>query len=95
MEVNTLSDPTRFAQAVRDLARDAHWTLRRSPSPAALRGLTRRIELLSSALGDRRGGPLGTWLDNLGREVRSAVGGARLLDRHSKNRRREQCLMSS
>ena len=73
MEVNTLSDPTRFAQAVRDLARDAHWTLRRSPSPAALRGLTRRIELLSSALGDRRGGPLGTWLDNLGREVRSAA----------------------
>ena len=25
------------------------------------------------ALGDHRGGPLGTWLDNLGREVRSAA----------------------
>ena len=73
MEVNTLSDPARFAQAIRDLARDAHRTLTHSPSPAALRGLCRRIELLASALGDRREGPLGTWLDNLGRKVRSAA----------------------
>jgi hypothetical protein len=73
MEINTLSDPTRFARAIRGLARDAHRTLTHSPSPAALRRLSRRIELLASALGDRRGGPLGTWLDNLGREVRSAA----------------------
>ena len=69
----SLSDPDRFAQAVRDLAYDAHRTLTHSPSPAALRQLSRRIELLGSALGDRRGGPLGTWLDNLGREVQSAA----------------------
>ncbi len=68
-----LSDPARFAQAIRDLAYDAHRTLTHSPSPSALRQLSRRIELLGSALGDRRGGPLGTWLDNLGREVRSAA----------------------
>ena len=73
MEINTLSDPARFAQAIRALARDAHRTLTHSPSAAALRRLSRRIELLASALGDRRGGPLGTWLDNLGREVRSAA----------------------
>jgi hypothetical protein len=73
MEINTLSDPARFAQAIRGLARDAHRTLTHSPSPVALRGLSRRIELLASALGDGRGGPLGTWLDNLGREVRSAA----------------------
>ena len=72
MEINTLSDPARFAQAIRGLAREAH-QLRHSPSEAALRGLTRRIELLASALGDRRGGPLGTWLDSLGQEVRSAA----------------------
>ncbi len=70
---DTLSDPARFAQAIRDLAADAHWTLKHSPSPAALRKLSRRIEALSSALGDRRGGPLGIWLENLGREVRSAA----------------------
>jgi hypothetical protein len=69
----SLSDPARFAQAIRGLAYDAHRTLKHSPSPAALRKLSRRIELLGSALGDRRGGPLGTWLDNLGREVRSAA----------------------
>ena len=73
MDVNTLSDPARFAQAIRGLARDAHRTLRHEPSPAALRGLSRRIERLSSALGDRRGGPLGTWLESLRREVRSAA----------------------
>ena len=73
MEIHTLSDPARFAQAIRGLARDAHRTLTHSPSPAALRRLSRRIELLASSLGDRRGGPLGTWLDNLGREVRSAA----------------------
>jgi hypothetical protein len=73
MEINALSDPTRFAQDIRGLAQDAHRTLTHSPSAAALRRLSRRIELLASALGDRRGGPLGTWLDNLGREVRSAA----------------------
>jgi hypothetical protein len=72
-EINTLSDPARFAQAIRDLAQDAHRTLKHSPSPAALRKLSRRIEFLSSALGDRRGGPVGTWLDGLGREVQSAA----------------------
>jgi hypothetical protein len=73
MGIHTLSDPAPFAQAVRGLARDAHRTLKHSPSPAALKRLSRRIELLGSALGDRRGGPLGTWLENLGREVRSAA----------------------
>ena len=73
MEINTLSDPSRFARAIRGLARDAHLTLTHSPSPAALRRLSRRIELLSSVLGDRRRGSVGTWLDNLGREVRSAA----------------------
>jgi hypothetical protein len=73
MEVDTLSDPAGFAQAIRGLAYDAHRTLKRSPAPAALRKLSRRIELLGAALGDRRGGPLGTWLDNLGREVRPAA----------------------
>ena len=72
MEINTLSDPAQFAQAIRALAQDAH-RLRHSPSSAALWGLSRRIEVLASVLGDRRGGPLGTWLDNLGREVRSAA----------------------
>jgi hypothetical protein len=73
MEIHTLSDPARFADAIRRLARDAHRTLTHAPSPAALRRLTRRIDLLSSALGDRRNGPLRSWLDNLGREVRSAA----------------------
>jgi hypothetical protein len=70
---DSLSDSARFAQAIRGLAYDAHRTLTHSPSPAALRKLTRRIEVLSSVLGDRRIGPLGAWLDNLGREVRSAA----------------------
>jgi hypothetical protein len=70
---NSLSDPARFAQALRSLAYDAHQTLTHSPSPAALRRLARRIEVLSSALGDRQGGPLRAWLDNAGREVRSAA----------------------
>jgi hypothetical protein len=69
----SLSDPARFAQAIRALASDAHRTLKHSPSPAALRRLTRRIKVLSSALGDRQGGPLRAWLDNAGREVRSAA----------------------
>ena len=72
MEISTLSDPARFAQAIRAIARDAY-QLRHSSSEAALWGLSRRIDVLASALGDRRGGPLGTWLDNLGREVRSAA----------------------
>jgi hypothetical protein len=75
---STLSDPARFAQEIRDLARDAHRTLKHSPSPPALRQLCRRIERVSSALGDRRGDPVGTWLDNVRREVQSAaVRGAR------------------
>jgi hypothetical protein len=69
---DTLSDPARFAEAIRALAQDAH-QLRHSPSAVALWGLSRRIEILASVLGDRRGGPLGTWLDNLDREVRSAA----------------------
>jgi hypothetical protein len=73
MLIHTLSDPARFARALRGLAHDAHRTLADSPSPAALWRLSRRIDHLSSALGDRRGGPIGTWLDNLGREVRSAT----------------------
>ena len=67
------SDPARFARAIRGLAYNAHRTLRHSPSPAALRGISRRIDALAAALGDRREGPLGTWLDNLGQEVRSAT----------------------
>jgi hypothetical protein len=78
MEPHMLLDPACFAQEIRGLALDAHWTLTTSPSPAALRGLSRRIDLLSTALGDRRSGPLGTWLASVGREVRSAsVRGAR------------------
>jgi hypothetical protein len=63
VEIDTLSDPARFARAIRGLARDAHETLTHSPSPATFRGLTRRIDVLGAALGDRRGGPVGTWLD--------------------------------
>jgi hypothetical protein len=73
MKSNTLSDPSRFAQAIRDIAYDAHRTLAHTPSPRALRGLSRRIDLLASALDHRRGGSLETWLDNLRREVRSAT----------------------
>jgi hypothetical protein len=69
MEIHTLSDPACFALAVRTLAREAH-QLRHSSSAVAARRLSRRIELLASALGDRRGSPVGTWLDRLGREVR-------------------------
>jgi hypothetical protein len=71
MKNHALSDPARFAEAIRGVAYEAHRTLKHSPSPAAVRRLTRRIELLSSTLGDRRGGPLGAWLDSLGRELRS------------------------
>jgi hypothetical protein len=73
MEIHTLSDPTQFAQDIRRLARDAHRTLTHSPSAAALRRLSRRIEHLASTLDDRREGPIGTWLDSLGREVRCAA----------------------
>ncbi len=72
MEIYTLSDPARFAEAIRALARDAH-QLRHSHSALALWGLSRRIEVLASVLGDSRLGPLRTWLENLGREVRSAA----------------------
>jgi hypothetical protein len=75
MDTRTLSDPPRFAQAIRELARDAHRSLAHSPSPAALRGLSRRIELLSSALDDRPEIPIAAWLVNLGREVRCAAAG--------------------
>ena len=70
MDIHTLSDPARFAEAIRDLAQDAHETLRSSPSSADLRRVSRRIELLATAAG---GGTIGIWLDNLGREVRSAT----------------------
>jgi hypothetical protein len=73
MEINTLSNPPRFAEAIRELALDAHWTLAHSPSAVALRGLSLRIEVLSSALVDCREVPIGAWLDNLGREVRCAA----------------------
>jgi hypothetical protein len=73
MDINTLSDPARFAQSIRGLAYDAHRTLTHSQSPSALRRLARRIEVLTSALGDRPVGPLRAWLDNAGREVRSAA----------------------
>jgi hypothetical protein len=68
-----LSDPARFAQAIRGVAYDAHRTLKHSPSPAALGKLARRVEQLSAVLGDRQVGPLRAWLDNAGREVRSAA----------------------
>ena len=77
MEDDSLWDPDRFAQAIRALARDAHRTLTHAPSSAALWGLSRRVDALAAALGDRHGGPLGTWLDNLGREVRSAARASR------------------
>jgi hypothetical protein len=67
-----LSNPARFAEAIRALSRDAH-RLRHSPSAAALWGLVRRIEVLESVHGELQGGPVGTWLHNLGREVRSAA----------------------
>jgi len=73
MEISTLSDPAQFAQAIRGIARDAHRTLTHSPSAAALRGLSRRIELMAVALDDCRAGPLGTWLDSLGRDERRAI----------------------
>ena len=73
MEVNSLSDPARFAQAIRALAHDAHRTLRNSPSAAALCGLSRRVDTLAATLGDRPVSPLGSWLENLGRELRSAA----------------------
>jgi hypothetical protein len=100
MEVNTLLEPARFAQAIRGLARDAHRTLRHAPSPPALERLSRRIELLSLALGDRPSGPVGVWLDNLGREVRSAAASSRPPVAVSRRwdrqvARREPCLMSS
>src|SRR5438270_139257 len=42
-------------------------------SPEALRGLSRRIAVLAATLGDRREGPVGAWLESLGREVRSTA----------------------
>ena len=68
-----LSDPAQFSQAIRDLAYEIHRTLKHSPSRAALRRLARRIELLSAVLEDRQGVPLRAWLENAGREVRSAA----------------------
>ena len=52
---DTLSDPARFAQAIRGLAHDAHRTLTHSPSPAALRELSRRIDVLASLSGTATG----------------------------------------
>ena len=70
---DTLSDPARFAQAIRGLAYDAHRTLTHSPSPAALRRLARRIESCRLPSGTAAAARSGAWLDNLGREVRSAA----------------------
>ena len=97
MEIHTLSDPARFAQAIRDLAGDAHRTLAHAPSAAALRGLSRRIERLTFALDDRCGSPVGSWLESLGREVRvaAAVNRAGASRRLGVLARRESCLMSS
>ena len=73
MEINTLSDPARMAQAIRDLARDAH----RHADALAIPGgpakalPTHRTPYVRPRRPPR--GPLGTWLDNLGREVRSAA----------------------
>jgi hypothetical protein len=73
MEISTLSEPARFARAIRDLARDAHRMLTHSPSAASLRRLSRRIDVLAAVLGERLGGPIGAWLDSLRREVRAAA----------------------
>jgi hypothetical protein len=73
MEPTLLFDPPHLARAIRGIAHDAHSTLQQSPSRADLRKLSRRIDRVASALGDRRHGPLGTWLDSLGREVRTAA----------------------
>ena len=72
MDIDTLSDPARFAQAIRDLARDAHETL----TALALRGGP------AGALPPHRGarvrprrsrGPARDLAGNLGQEVRSAT----------------------
>jgi hypothetical protein len=55
MEISTLSDPARFARAIRDLARDAHRTLTDSPSAASLRRPSRRIDVLAAVLAHRHG----------------------------------------
>ena len=94
MEVDMLSDPARFADAIRSVARDAHRTLAETPSPAALRRLSRRIARLSCALGDARGGPLDAWLESLGRVVWSAAR-RRVPAPTTPCRRRELCRMSS
>ncbi len=73
MDIDTLSDPTRLARAIRALARDAHHTLTCSPSAAALWQLSERIEFVAATLDDRREGPLGNWLESLDREVRAAA----------------------
>ncbi|WP_435017578.1 hypothetical protein TA3x_005193 [Tundrisphaera sp. TA3] len=66
-------EPTSFAQAIRDLARDAHRALSLPSSPATLWHLARRADCLGSSLGDRRSGPPGAWLDSLGRRLRTAA----------------------
>lgn len=68
-----LSDPARFAQAIREIAYETHRTLKHSPSRAALRRLARRINILSAVLQDRQDVPLQAWLENAGREVRYAA----------------------
>ncbi len=73
MGIATLTDPARFARALRRLARDAHQARSLPPSATARRRISRRIGLLASALGDRGEGPIGAWLDNLGREVGSSA----------------------
>lgn len=81
MESNALSDPARLAQAVRGLAHDAHAALTHSGSAEALRGLIRRIDVVSLAVNDDGAGSLGAWLRSLRREVRLALAATRRLPR--------------
>jgi hypothetical protein len=94
MEVDMLWDPERFADAIRSVALDAHRTLAETPSPATLHELSRRISRLSCALGDARSGPLGVWLESLGRVVRATTK-RRVPASTTSCRRRELCRMSS
>lgn len=73
MDTITLSDPAHFARALRDVARETHEALKHEPTPARLGQLSRRLDALTTALGDRHQGPLGAWLENAGRQVRSAA----------------------
>ncbi len=65
----SVSDPARFARAIREVARDAHETLTHPAPPRAFRELSRRIEILLNALGENQGAPVRAWLERLGRDV--------------------------